>query len=55
MPLLLLICHGENDYTKKHKLAGNLPNIHLNEPRAETSAGTDVSWGRKTLIPAIKA
>jgi len=31
MPLLLLIRHGENDYTKKHKLAGHLPGVHLNE------------------------
>ena len=31
MPFLLLIRHGENDYTKKHKLAGHLPNVHLNE------------------------
>lgn len=31
MPLLLLIRHGENDYTKKHKLAGHLPNVNLNE------------------------
>jgi probable phosphoglycerate mutase len=31
MPLLLLIRHGENDYTKKHKLAGYTPNVHLNE------------------------
>jgi len=31
MPLLLLIRHGENDYTKKHKLAGYLPDVHLNE------------------------
>jgi probable phosphoglycerate mutase len=31
MALLLLIRHGENDYTKKHKLAGHLPNVHLNE------------------------
>ncbi|HUI88122.1 MAG TPA: histidine phosphatase family protein [Anaerolineales bacterium] len=30
MPLLLLIRHGENDYTSKHKLAGHLPNVHLN-------------------------
>lgn len=28
---LILIRHGENDYTKKHKLAGHLPNVHLNE------------------------
>ena len=30
MPLLLLIRHGENDYTKKHKFAGHLPGVHLN-------------------------
>lgn len=31
MPLLLLIRHGENDYSKKSRLAGRLPGIHLNE------------------------
>jgi len=31
MPLLLLIRHGENDYVKTSKLAGQLPGIHLNE------------------------
>jgi probable phosphoglycerate mutase len=31
MPLLLLIRHGENDYVKTSKLAGRLPEIHLNE------------------------
>jgi len=31
MPLLLLIRHGENDYTKTGKLAGHLPGVHLNE------------------------
>lgn len=31
MTLLLLIRHGENDFTKKHKLAGHLPGVHLNE------------------------
>ncbi|MEW5939663.1 MAG: histidine phosphatase family protein [Chloroflexota bacterium] len=31
MPTLLLIRHGENDYTKTHKLAGHLPGVHLNE------------------------
>lgn len=30
MPLLLLIRHGENDYTKTHKLAGHTPDVHLN-------------------------
>jgi probable phosphoglycerate mutase len=31
MTLLLLIRHGENDYTKASKLAGHLPEVHLNE------------------------
>ena len=31
MPLLLLIRHGENDYSKRGRLAGRLPGIHLNE------------------------
>ncbi len=31
MPLLLLIRHGENDYSKKGRLAGRLAGIHLNE------------------------
>jgi probable phosphomutase (TIGR03848 family) len=31
MPLLLLIRHGENDYSKKGRLAGRLPGVHLNE------------------------
>ena len=31
MPLLLLIRHGENEYVKTGKLAGRLPEVHLNE------------------------
>ncbi len=31
MPLLLLIRHGENDFTQKGKLPGRLPDVHLNE------------------------
>jgi probable phosphoglycerate mutase len=31
MPLLLLIRHGENDFSKKGRFAGRLPGIHLNE------------------------
>jgi probable phosphomutase (TIGR03848 family) len=31
MPLLLLIRHGENEYVKTGKLAGSLPDVHLNE------------------------
>ncbi len=37
MPLLLLIRHGENDFTKKHKLAGYTPEVHLNK-RGQTQA-----------------
>ena len=35
MPLLLLICHSENEYVKTGKMAGRLPGVHLNE------------WGQK--------
>ncbi len=31
MPLLLLIRHGENDYSRTGKLAGRLPGVNLNE------------------------
>jgi probable phosphomutase (TIGR03848 family) len=31
MPLLFLIRHGENDYSKKGKMAGRMPGIHLND------------------------
>ena len=31
MPLLLLIRHAENDYSKRGRLAGRLPGVHLNE------------------------
>jgi len=31
MPVLLLIRHGENEYVKKGRLAGRLPDVHLNE------------------------
>ncbi len=31
MPLLLLIRHGENDYSKTGRLAGRLAGVHLNE------------------------
>jgi len=31
MPFFLLIRHGENEYVKKGRLAGRLPDIHLNE------------------------
>lgn len=31
MTLLLLIRHGENDFSKKGKFAGRMPGVHLNE------------------------
>ena len=31
MPLLMLIRHGENDYSKTGRLAGRLPGVNLNE------------------------
>jgi probable phosphomutase (TIGR03848 family) len=31
MPYFLLIRHGENEYVKKGRLAGRLPDIHLND------------------------
>jgi probable phosphoglycerate mutase len=31
MPLILLIRHGENEYVKTGRMAGQLPDVHLNE------------------------
>jgi probable phosphomutase (TIGR03848 family) len=31
MTLIILVRHGENDYVKKGRLAGRLPQVHLNE------------------------
>ncbi len=31
MPILFLIRHGENDFSKKGRFAGRLPGVHLNE------------------------
>ena len=31
MPLVLLIRHGENEYVKTGRLAGRLPDVHLNQ------------------------
>jgi len=49
MPIFLLIRHGENDYVKKGRLAGRLPEVHLNEKGrtqalalAEKLAGTPI-------------
>jgi len=52
MPLLLLIRHGENDFTKKHKLAGHTPNVHLNE-RGQGQAQALADALKETPIKAI--
>lgn len=52
MPLLLLIRHGENDYTKKHKLAGYTPNVHLNE-RGQSQAQTLADALKDVPVKAI--
>lgn len=52
MPLLLLIRHGENDFTKKHKLAGYTPNVHLNE-RGQSQAQALAEGLREVSIKAI--
>lgn len=52
MPLLLLIRHGENDYTKKHKLAGYTPDVHLNE-RGQSQAQALADALKEVPIKAI--
>lgn len=52
MPLLLLIRHGENDYTKKHKLAGYTPDVHLNE-RGQTQAQALADALKEVPIKAV--
>ncbi len=31
MTIIVLVRHGENDWVKKHRLAGRIPGVHLNE------------------------
>jgi probable phosphoglycerate mutase len=38
MPLLLLIRHGENEFVKSGKMAGQLPGVHLNERGRQQAA-----------------
>jgi probable phosphoglycerate mutase len=38
MPLLLLIRHGENEFVKTGKMAGQMPGVHLNERGREQAA-----------------
>lgn len=45
MPLLLLIRHGENDFVKTGKLAGHLPEVHLNERGQKQAAELAESLG----------
>lgn len=52
MPLLLLIRHGENDYTRKHKLAGYTPDVHLNE-RGQNQAQALAEALKEVPIKAI--
>jgi probable phosphomutase (TIGR03848 family) len=52
MPLLLLIRHGENEFTRKHKLAGYTPNVHLNE-RGQSQAQTLAEALKEVPIKAI--
>ena len=51
MPLLLLIRHGENDYSKRGRLAGRLPGIHLNDRGKEQA----VELGKALADTPIKA
>ena len=52
MPLFLLIRHGENDFTKKHKLAGHIPDVHLNE-RGQAQAQALAEALKEVPIKAI--
>jgi probable phosphoglycerate mutase len=52
MPLLLLIRHGENEFTKKHKLAGHTPDVHLNE-RGQSQAQALADALKEVPIKAI--
>ncbi len=52
MPLILLIRHGENDFVKTGKLAGRLPEVHLNEKGRQQAAELAEALG-KLPIQAI--
>jgi probable phosphoglycerate mutase len=52
MTYLLLIRHGENDYTKKGRLAGWLPDVHLNEAGQKQAQAIAARLG-KAPIKAI--
>jgi probable phosphoglycerate mutase len=52
MPIVLLVRHGENDYVKKHRLAGRKPGVHLNE-KGRAQAHTLAQALTKTKIKAV--
>ncbi len=40
MGTIILVRHGENDWSKKNKLAGRIPGVHLNETGHQQAAAT---------------
>ena len=54
MPIFLLIRHGENDYVKDGRLAGRMPDVHLNQKgQAQAQAVSDKLKGAR--VAAIYA
>jgi len=54
MPLMLLIRHGENEYVKTGKMAGQLPDVHLNE-RGHKQAAELAEALKRVQLKAIYA
>lgn len=52
MPIFILVRHGENEYTKKGRLAGYLPNVYLNE-RGQEQARALADALKDTSLAAI--
>ena len=43
MATIILVRHGENEWVKKHRLAGWIPGVHLNEKgHAQAAAAADL-------------
>jgi probable phosphoglycerate mutase len=55
MSLLLLIRHGENEYVKKGRLAGRLPDVHLNETGHKQAEAVAQSLASKLKKASVKA
>jgi probable phosphoglycerate mutase len=49
MTMLLLIRHGENEYTKKGRLAGWTPGVHLNETGQKQARALAARLGKAPL------